>query len=67
MTEAPIVHGGGIAAAAARYGGTPADWLDLSTGINPCPPALPPIAPEAWHRLPDAHLLDAARRAAETG
>lgn len=64
LSEAPIVHGGGIAAAAARHGGAPEDWLDLSTGINPAPPPLPAIAPAAWHRLPDADLVDGARRAA---
>lgn len=62
--SAPIVHGGGIAAAAALFGGRPEDWLDLSTGINPCPPALPEIAPSAWQRLPDRHLAEAARFAA---
>lgn len=61
---APIAHGGAIAAAAARYGGSPADWLDLSTGINPCPPALPPIEPNAWHRLPDRSLVQGATEAA---
>ena len=30
-------HGGGIDAAAARFGGARVDWLDLSTGINPRP------------------------------
>lgn len=61
---APIIHGGGIAAAAARFGGAEADWLDLSTGINPCPPELPAINPRTWHRLPDASLEQAAREAA---
>ena len=28
-------HGGGIDAAVAAYGGVRANWLDLSTGINP--------------------------------
>lgn len=64
MSEVPIQHGGGISAAAERHGGRPEDWLDLSTGINPCPAALPPIDPAAWHRLPDRSRLDAARRAA---
>ena len=64
MNEAPILHGGGIAAAAERYGGRPEDWLDLSTGINPCPVPLPPVDPAAWHRLPDQHRLAEARRAA---
>ncbi|CAN7479960.1 threonine-phosphate decarboxylase CobD [Rhizobium sp. LjRoot30] len=63
MTAA-IVHGGGITAAAAAYGGRPEDWLDLSTGINPCPPDLPDIDARAWHRLPDRHLVDTAREAA---
>ncbi|AUW42998.1 threonine-phosphate decarboxylase [Rhizobium leguminosarum] len=62
--SAPIVHGGGITAAAAAFGGSPEDWLDLSTGINPCPVALPGIPARAWHRLPDRHLFDEARRAA---
>lgn len=59
-----IVHGGGIAAAARLYGGRPEDWLDLSTGINPCPPELPEIPARAWHRLPDRELEAAAREAA---
>ncbi|MBY3043135.1 threonine-phosphate decarboxylase CobD [Rhizobium leguminosarum] len=62
--SAPIVHGGGITAAATAFGGRPEDWLDLSTGINPCPAALPKIPARAWHRLPDRHLVDAARFAA---
>ncbi|MBY5351353.1 threonine-phosphate decarboxylase [Rhizobium leguminosarum] len=60
----PITHGGGIAVAAAAFGGSPEDWLDLSTGINPCPVPLPDIPARAWHRLPDRHLVDEARRAA---
>ncbi|MBY5715363.1 threonine-phosphate decarboxylase [Rhizobium leguminosarum] len=62
--SAPIVHGGGITAAAATFGGRPDDWLDFSTGINPCPVALPDIPARAWHRLPDRHLVNEARRAA---
>ncbi|MBB3646240.1 cobalamin biosynthetic protein CobC [Rhizobium sp. BK619] len=62
--SAPIAHGGGITAAAAAFGGRPEDWLDLSTGINPCPVALPDIPARAWHRLPDRHLVDEARFAA---
>ncbi|UJW73876.1 threonine-phosphate decarboxylase CobD [Rhizobium sp. SL42] len=60
----PIQHGGGLAAAAAIYGGQPEDWLDLSTGINPCPPPLPATPDRAWHRLPDRELELAARAAA---
>jgi cobalamin biosynthetic protein CobC len=62
--SAPIIHGGGITEAAAAFGGEPKDWLDLSTGINPNPVSLPDIPVNAWHRLPDRHLVDAARNAA---
>ncbi|MGD9476450.1 threonine-phosphate decarboxylase CobD [Shinella sp. G-2] len=64
MSAPRIVHGGGIAAAAARFGGRPEDWLDLSTGINPNPVAIPAVDIAAWHRLPDRHRQDAARAAA---
>lgn len=59
-----IAHGGGIGAAAALYGGQPGDWLDLSTGLNPCPPALPTIPGRIWHRLPDQDLLNETRSTA---
>lgn len=58
------MHGGGITEAAARFGGRFEDWLDLSTGINPCPVELPDIPRQAWHRLPDKLTVDAARAAA---
>ena len=61
---AGIVHGGGITAVARQYGGRPEDWLDLSTGINPNPAALPEVPVSAWHRLPDQHLQERAREAA---
>lgn len=64
MSAPRIAHGGGIAAAAARYGGRPEDWLDLSTGINPNPVAVPAVDVAAWHRLPDRHRQEAARVAA---
>ncbi|MDH6267278.1 cobalamin biosynthetic protein CobC [Rhizobium sp. SG_E_25_P2] len=59
-----ILHGGAIAAAARIYGGEPGDWLDLSTGINPNPPALADIPTHIWNRLPDADLIERARTAA---
>jgi cobalamin biosynthetic protein CobC len=62
--NAPIVHGGGITAAAASFGGRLEDWLDLSTGINPNPVVLPEIPARVWHRLPDRHLVETARFAA---
>ena len=52
-------HGGGVDAAAARFGGARASWLDLSTGINPVPYPLPPLAPDAWAALPDHNALRA--------
>jgi cobalamin biosynthetic protein CobC len=61
---AQIVHGGGLTAAVARYGGRVEDWLDLSTGINPNMPELPEIPVVVWNRLPDRGLVDAARVAA---
>lgn len=61
---AGIVHGGGLTAAVAAYGGEAGDWLDLSTGINSTMPVLPEIPVEVWNRLPDRALVDAARVAA---
>lgn len=57
-----LEHGGALNAAAARFGIARADWLDLSTGINPQGWPLPPLPAEAWQRLPepDDGLLDAA-------
>ncbi|MBB3590396.1 cobalamin biosynthetic protein CobC [Rhizobium sp. BK529] len=62
--NAPIIHGGGITAAAATFGGRVEDWLDLSTGINPNPVSLPEIPTRVWQRLPDRHLVETARYAA---
>lgn len=59
-------HGGGLDAAIARYGGTRAGWIDLSTGINPVPYPIPNLEPECWTALPDRAaqeaLLSVARR-----
>ncbi len=58
-------HGGNLGAAMARFGGTRAEWIDLSTGINPAPYPLPPMRDEDWTALPDSAaqdaLIDAAR------
>ncbi|QFT91753.1 Histidinol-phosphate aminotransferase [Roseovarius sp. THAF9] len=63
-------HGGNLDAAIARLGGDPADWLDLSTGINPEPYPVPPISGDAWAVLPRksdlARLRDAAASAYAT-
>jgi cobalamin biosynthetic protein CobC len=58
-------HGGGLDAAVARFGGTRAGWIDLSTGINPIPYPVAGLTPQDWAALPDAgaltELTDAAR------
>ncbi len=52
----PLVprHGGNLGEAILRYQRPREDWLDLSTGINPCgyPVPMPPAS--AWRDLPDA-------------
>jgi len=57
-----LEHGGKLQDAARRYGQH--DWLDLSTGINPALYPVPPLAANAWHRLPeeDPALAEAAQR-----
>jgi cobalamin biosynthetic protein CobC len=57
-------HGGGLDAAALRYGIASERWLDLSTGINPWPYPLPDLPPALWQRLPDATLMATLCRAA---
>ena len=48
-----VVHGGNLHEAAKRYGIPYAQWLDLSTGINPHGYPVPPVPADAWRRLPD--------------
>jgi cobalamin biosynthesis protein CobC len=55
-----IVHGGNLDEISRLYPHAPRPWIDLSTGINPVPYPLPPLAPEVWARLPtkaDEHAL----------
>jgi cobalamin biosynthetic protein CobC len=49
----PIVHGGNLHEASQRYGIPHAQWIDLSTGINPHAYPVPPVPADAWRRLPD--------------
>jgi cobalamin biosynthesis protein CobC len=60
-------HGGDLSEAMARFGGGRANWLDLSTGINPHAYPLPAIDKRFFSALPNASDLDAlllaARRA----
>lgn len=56
------VHGGSLRQAARRYGIPVADWLDLSTGINPWSWPVPALPTDVWRRLPedDDDLVDRA-------
>nr|WP_284700767.1 threonine-phosphate decarboxylase CobD [Robbsia betulipollinis] len=56
MTGAPaaaVHHGGDLRGAAQRFGIPRERWLDLSTGINPCPYPVTMPPPDVWQRLPD--------------
>ncbi|CUR48025.1 threonine-phosphate decarboxylase CobD [Alloalcanivorax xenomutans] len=57
-------HGGRRRAAARLWRRPEADWLDLSTGINPNGWPVPPLPPEVWQRLPEPapELADLARQ-----
>lgn len=61
-----IEHGGALDRAMAEFGGTRADWIDLSTGINPNPYPLPELALDVWTRLPDSGLEGDALAAARS-
>jgi cobalamin biosynthetic protein CobC len=60
-------HGGDLSEAVRRFGGDPAGWLDLSTGISPHAYPFDPPGEMSWKRLPQPDkleaLLAAARRA----
>ncbi|WP_199252627.1 threonine-phosphate decarboxylase [Chachezhania sediminis] len=64
-TGLPRDHGGGLDGAILAHGGRRADWIDLSTGINPLPYPATVTDPDAWTALPDTAaagaLTDAAR------
>ena len=49
-----LEHGGKLRQAAAQYQIPLADWLDLSTGINPNGWPVPPLPASIWQRLPEA-------------
>lgn len=48
-----LEHGGRLIAAARHYDIPIAEWLDLSTGLNPQPYPLPPLPAAVWQRLPE--------------
>lgn len=53
VVPAVVPHGGNLSEAARRYGIPREQWIDLSTGINPCGYPVPDIDAQAWLRLPD--------------
>lgn len=59
-----LEHGGRLRQAARHYGISSGEWLDLSTGINPCGWPVPEPPRTAWSRLPeDGDGLEAAAQA----
>lgn len=60
----PVYHGGDLAQARARHPDAAGPWIDLSTGINPCPYPVPTLPEEAWTRLPEAADVAALERVA---
>jgi len=54
-TEAPdiLLHGGRLRAAALHYDIPLAEWLDLSSGVNPGGWPVPAVPSMAWSRLPE--------------
>lgn len=58
-----LEHGGNLQQAAQQYGRPLADWLDISTGINPQHYPIPALEPSLFQRLPPVteSLHDAAR------
>ena len=58
MSEAaPVFHGGDLAAATARFGAPRDGWVDLSTGINPCPYPVSVDVLASLARLPEPAAL----------
>jgi cobalamin biosynthetic protein CobC len=58
------VHGGDLSAASVHFGRPAEGWLDLSTGINPCPYPNIAVSPESLVRLPSSGTLDGLLAAA---
>src|SRR5580704_11016174 len=56
--EAPLMHGGNLAAARILFPGAPEPFLDLSTGINPFAYPMPPLTQAMFARLPEPGELE---------
>ena len=65
MTD-PVLHGGGLRAAEARFGRPTEGWLDLSTGISPWAYPMVRLPAAAWRRLPEPEEIAALETAAAT-
>ena len=59
-----VLHGGDLDAARRQFPRAPTPWIDLSTGINPCPYPLPELDAETWCRLPQHAAEQTLRQAA---
>jgi cobalamin biosynthesis protein CobC len=55
--EAPLLHGGDLAAGRRLFPDAPEPFIDLSTGINPNPYPLSRLPADVFARLPDADTL----------
>ncbi|MEW9856360.1 aminotransferase class I/II-fold pyridoxal phosphate-dependent enzyme [Novosphingobium sp. M1R2S20] len=66
MKEPHTFHGGRLSDACARFGGAQADWLDLSTGINPSAWEPSSGGELDWRALPDPSTLAELERTAAT-
>ena len=55
---APLVHGGDLASARRMFPDAPQPFIDLSTGINPLGYPIPPVAPDAFARLPEPAAIE---------
>ena len=60
----PLYHGGDLAAARRLFPGAPEPWIDLSTGVNPEPYPIPPLAADVFSRLPSSDALEKLERLA---
>lgn len=57
-------HGGGLDAICRKFGGSRAEWLDLSTGINPESYPFPALPEAIFHTLPDSAAFEKCEAAA---
>lgn len=64
MKRAIRDHGGDLDAAMRRHVGDAAQWIDLSTGINPVPYPVPDLGARTFTALPTQSDMDALRAVA---